>query len=293
MKSLKEGLSSNALKCIALVFMFIDHIGAFIDSTPIFFRWIGRLSAPLFIFCCVWSFHFTHNKEKYMLRLYIASVLMSIIQIFIHTENNIFRTLFYLCIILYLIDAAQKKKNFTKYLLIFLTWQILSIFITLYIIIKSRGNNIAYFFLPALLGNPLLIEGGLIIIALGIIFYLTRNDSRKLTVAFFVYDIIYTLVYYLPVMGIIQGKISRIFENYYSLKENLLFITDVLFSIIGIFPTNGGGGFLTDNYQWMIIFSLIPILSFNGKKGGSFKWFFYFFYPIHILILHFIGARLT
>lgn len=37
--------------------------------------------------------------------------------------------------------------------------------------------------------------------------------------------------------------------------------------------------------------SALPILLYNGKKGKySFKYFFYIFYPAHLLILHFIRA---
>lgn len=36
------------------------------------------------------------------------------------------------------------------------------------------------------------------------------------------------------------------------------------------------------------ILSLVPINLYNGKKGPSMKYFFYFFYPIHLLILYWI-----
>lgn len=36
------------------------------------------------------------------------------------------------------------------------------------------------------------------------------------------------------------------------------------------------------------VFSMIPIHLYNGKKGRDIKWLFYWFYPAHILLLHFI-----
>lgn len=41
-------------------------------------------------------------------------------------------------------------------------------------------------------------------------------------------------------------------------------------------------------YQWMMIFAIIPILMYNGKLGLSnkfIKWMFYWFYPIHLIVI--------
>ena len=44
-----------------------------------------------------------------------------------------------------------------------------------------------------------------------------------------------------------------------------------------------------DYYIWNWICTLLPlflILLYNGKKGKSFKWFFYIFYPLHLILLY-------
>ena len=52
----QRGLSDFALKYFAMVCMILDHIHYFFSFTgkiPLFFSWIGRLAAPLFLFCIV------------------------------------------------------------------------------------------------------------------------------------------------------------------------------------------------------------------------------------------------
>lgn len=50
------------------------------------------------------------------------------------------------------------------------------------------------------------------------------------------------------------------------------------------------------NYQWMMVFSIIPILLYNGKAGYRSKFFNYFFYvayPLHIILLLIIGNSIN
>jgi hypothetical protein len=43
---------------------------------------------------------------------------------------------------------------------------------------------------------------------------------------------------------------------------------------------------LSNQLQWFSVAALLPICLYNGKKGPSCKYFFYAFYPVHLLILH-------
>lgn len=52
------------------------------------------------------------------------------------------------------------------------------------------------------------------------------------------------------------------------------------------FSLNG----LIDPYFLTAVFSLLLLLLYNGKRGLNMKYFFYVFYPIHLLILFFISA---
>lgn len=50
------------------------------------------------------------------------------------------------------------------------------------------------------------------------------------------------------------------------------------------------GGFSLQHYM---VFAVVPILLYNGRRGPGgkgFKWFFYLFYPLHIWALYFVAV---
>ena len=67
-------MNSTALKLTALIFMTADHIGRFIPGAPFFLRITGRIAAPVFLFCSMWSFDLTSDRKKYMTRIYLFSL---------------------------------------------------------------------------------------------------------------------------------------------------------------------------------------------------------------------------
>lgn len=78
MKVNKSGFNSFQLKCIAIITMLIDHIGAILFPAEIGFRIIGRLSFPIFCFLLVEGFYHTGNVKKYMIRLGIFALISEI-----------------------------------------------------------------------------------------------------------------------------------------------------------------------------------------------------------------------
>ena len=70
------GITETGLKWIALVTMVMDHIHYFFGFTgmiPEWFSMVGRLGAPLFLFCLVEGFTHTHSRKKYFAKVYILS----------------------------------------------------------------------------------------------------------------------------------------------------------------------------------------------------------------------------
>ena len=80
---------------------------------------------------------------------------------------------------------------------------------------------------------------------------------------------------------------------FYFLREKKVYmaLAYIVFSLLGLVTMIGPDFkeaiFLWD-YQWMMVFAIIPILMYNGKLGISnkfIKWMFYWFYPIHLIVI--------
>ncbi len=120
-------LSRSALKWIALITMFIDHIGAilgsdFFQNNGIYWlyltmRTIGRLSFPIFAFFVAQGWLFTKNKKRYVLLILLFAVLSQPIYYFALNQNifdfNILFTFLLSIVIFYFIDKIREDKTMT------------------------------------------------------------------------------------------------------------------------------------------------------------------------------------
>ena len=112
----KFGFSSFTLKVMAMIFMVIDHVGLIFFPHEIMFRYIGRLSFPIFCFLIVEGFYHTCNVYKYMGRLLLFAFiseypfdLMVSGTGFYMESQNIFFTLFLGLVAIYFMDQFDKK----------------------------------------------------------------------------------------------------------------------------------------------------------------------------------------
>ena len=69
---------------------------------------------------------------------------------------------------------------------------------------------------------------------------------------------------------------------------SILYIAMGLFVLMSAIGPNFIEAATLWDYQWMMVFAIIPILMYNGKLGLSnkfIKWMFYWFYPIHLIVI--------
>jgi hypothetical protein len=261
----KTGINMTQLKLIGIILMVFDHMHEFFQFIPDWFSYLGRPVAPIFLFSLAEGMHYTSNRKKYLSRLYICSALMAIgntlIVKYIPPKqdmilmNNIFATLFLSGLYIMLIDNLKesiKSKNIVsilKYILLMLLPLIISA-LTLMIMTSQNISLITLKIIMIFLPNPILVEGGIVFVILGVILYLFR-DNRKVQVITF----------------IVVSLLSLILGSGFNL--NAVFVKD---------------------YQWMMIFASIFMLLYNGEKGNGNKQFFYIFYPAHIYIFYIISV---
>lgn len=253
-------MSTTLLKLIALILMLIDHIAEFIPGIPVWFHWLGRISAPLFMFSMIWGFHYTKDRKKYLLRMYSFGVLMAIINVIFNSifdkpyhyiTNNIFVTLLMVGVVVWLIEySRESEKEGRKLILIFAAIQVLST-----IICGIAGAYISIqgieMFVGAITGNLIFNEGSFIFVFLGVLMYFNKESKKGISKVYGIFCLIF-----------------------FMLEASMGFSIKALFM---------------ENYQWMMIASLPFMLLYNGQKGRGLKYLFYIFYPTHIVILFLIG----
>lgn len=94
----------------------------------------------------------------------------------------------------------------------------------------------------------------------------------------------------------IWSVIFYIFRNNFRKKAILFAVASVVLQTI-IFAKNYDS-FLLFTYHYGTLFALIPISKYNGERGSVRhknlnRWFFYVYYPVHMLVLLVIRAMLT
>ena len=126
--SLKYGfLSGNALKILACVFMFIDHLGVIIFPDVYILRAVGRLAMPLFAWMLAEGCFYTKNKLNHFILIFGLGLITSIVYSVLYDilYGDILITFSLSCLLIYSIDAlkmgvVQKTKRKLLCLLFFL-----------------------------------------------------------------------------------------------------------------------------------------------------------------------------
>ena len=108
---------STYIKLIAIITMFLDHLGLMIYPELTIYRIVGRIAFPLFAFQLGIGYIHTQNKIQHIIKVLIFALLIQsayiVAEIFFDIQKNyyilnIFFTLFFGLLLIYLYD---KRKN--------------------------------------------------------------------------------------------------------------------------------------------------------------------------------------
>ncbi len=265
-------ISLNAfhLKLLAIIFMTIDHLGAFIFSNykgledfTLFLRIIGRLSLPLFAFLLVESIFHTRNVFKYLLRLFISAVSISLVLLLINKSyiENIFIDLFLGASLIATLNLPKYKKFYS--LIPFIAIILLLVFFDKIPVCLSISYH--FYSISLILG-----------------FYLSSLLGKK-------YHCYLTKVSGTEETNFEEIVSTRKIQNYFALLFLIAF--NLLCWALNYFI--GGLNYLigTVSIQVYSIFTGFIILFYNGNKGYSALWWkygCYLYYPLHIAIIYMV-----
>lgn len=268
---LKKGLDGTTLKLIALILMVVDHIHYFFEFTgmvPIWFTMLGRLSAPLFLFCFVEGFVHTHDRRRYFLRIWAIGGCMGCVTYLMiyqgllrrpdgfYPLNGIFLDFIILCIILQGIDWFWQKKHILGAAAIAapLIWGLLVLMLDFIPGLRQPLLFLSHSFLPAWY---CITDGGWTYLFGGVLLYMHREDRILQLSSWAVWTFF-----------------TRFIMVWWSLREQPGFDFSQMF---------------TDYFQWMSVGAVLLMALYNGRRGTGHKKLFYWFYPAHVYLLYAIS----
>ena len=272
---MKKGLDGTRLKTVALVLMVLDHIHYFFEFTgwvPTWFSMLGRLSAPLFLFCTVEGFAHTHDRKRYVLRIWAIGTAMAALEFFMiyagafrrgdgfYPQNAIFQDLVLLCVIWQGIDWLREKKiaKGAAAIAAVLCWPYMVVAFLL-VFPQVQDMPIASTIVAFVITSPLpmwtaITDGGWSFLLGGVLLYALRGHRRvQLTawaVLIFLCDFVLT------------------FAMFHAQAD---FVWTQMF---------------TDYYEWFGVAAAVLMGLYNGRRGSGHKQLFYWFYPAHIYLLY-------
>lgn len=263
----RKGLSATQLKYLAAAFMVVDHFGMLFDPlSPLFppgdlrrylLRFFGRLAFPIFAYFAAEGCRKTHDLTGYLKRLGVFALLTQVPLYFVMPKDgrSVITTFFLASLGIgchrYFRETGRKA----------LGWLLLGLCIFL-----AQPLHGDYGWIGALTVAAVYLSGGdrrrqLAVLALCILFYYVAGGLWAYWGA--------------PAMLLLESD------------GWVLFLAQME-RLLPYFRS-----FLLPYSLWMGGFAclaLLPLSRYNGTRGNGNRWFFYWFYPVHLVVLY--GLRM-
>ncbi len=231
--------SGNQLKVLAAILMVVDHVGLMFFQSVAVFRYIGRLSMPIFAFMIAEGCRYTKNKTKYFGLLFSLAVVCQLFYALVQPKNLYFSILVTFSFgILVVYSLEYFKKSFLekgKSFRIKILSALLLLFAVAFVFVFRKYFKIDYGF------------WGCMLPAFASLLDFRRVDNQALKK----FDKLP-----LRVLCFAVGLLILVFTS-----------SDISFSIYSLLA--------------------LPLLFlYSGERGKlKMKYFFYIFYPLHLVVL--------
>lgn len=257
------GITSNVLKIIAIIIMIIDHFAYYFrymisNDTYWILRMTGRIAMPIFVYLIVQGYFNTKNIYKYVFNLFILATITQLSFLLLGIVNSY-----------YFPDYIVGINNYLNILYSFV-FSLLFIYVIDNKIICKKIDKIASGMLRIM-----------IVVLLIIIYAYVKID----------YD------YRIPFISIGVYILEKLYIKYKKWVENREITSKIIYMIclILIFYTSF---YMQDSEVWFNItslFSIIPIMLYNGKRGKNnktIKYTFYAIFPLQHIVFYLLGMIL-
>lgn len=248
-------LSGNAIKIIAAIAMFIDHFGLMFYPNNMALRAIGRLAMPLFAFMIAESARYTKNKTKHFLLMFGLGAVCQLVYVIAMGSNsmplyNILITFSISTLILYALDAFKRS-------------------------LSGEFNQKALKTLP-----PLLASFILLLTVLGAYFL-----CNCITVDYGFWGVMLPVFANLLDFRAVKKYLGENTPKWMKIVDSLL-LRVLCFGVGCIFLYLSSRTNYPD-FPYAYLFLTLPLLLlYNGERGKlKIKYFFYIFYPAHLVLL--------
>lgn len=148
MQNIKNfGLSNNSLKIIAMVSMFIDHVGFILFPQYQIFRIIGRIAFPIFAYMIAEGCFYTRNRKKYLMLIACLGIVCQLVSTIATGSlyQNILITFSLAIAVIFAIDNFLKNKKTPSFLLMaFTVAGVIFISYVAPVIFESYGFKVDY-----------------------------------------------------------------------------------------------------------------------------------------------------
>ncbi|MBO4678842.1 MAG: hypothetical protein J5626_04155 [Lachnospiraceae bacterium] len=300
----KKGVTSFVIKVVAIVTMFIDHTAAvflerqlsnpakaFVSGPEYYYkiyridqvmRGIGRIAFPLFIFLLIQGFMHTKSKYKYAFRLGLFALISEVPfdmafrnSYFSTSYQNVFFTLFLGFMFMLLTDLIYQKNipPVLGYAGIIASSLVGGAFIAKYLkmVDVPRFSELAD---KSLLGAVALVAAVVAVIEILVCLKRPFEDLSKLALSMLVLSAAMWAAYLLNTDYSAAGVIAIAIA--FALRKNKLACFLGALAALVMFSST---------FEIYAIFGAILIFFYNGERGKSMKYFFYAFYPCHLLLI--------